>query len=420
YSVTKTAIDGTFVKGRDAFDSLLQIEDDAKFEITKHSGKVKNQFDDYDYILNTLDIKNEKKPHKKEPDLKKQMVFESDKKELKNKEPSRLVADSVNDSVDDLNNVKESLKVPLADNEQSKEVDDSAELSEKISENLSVNNQESLKEEDSNDENLEECEFHHDTMPVDLEELTLLEPEKMAVPVMRNSLPPAIIPGVPPLVLQLQKSNKRLKFFVVLLLAALIGSLYFNYKHSKTDSVSIVSGESGDLISGNISDTAKNITSVVRAKTPTNKKDSDTDIDSAQIVDPVKVEKESPVNKELPVNKESNDKNLTTIEKMMGESPKKKVIEEPPKKKVVEDPAQVKVSVPKKSSEKTGTLNITLNNSTKEDVEILIDGRKKGKAPLSVKLKKGLHEITFIKNGERTIRIVSIKDDQTKTISPNF
>ncbi len=70
---------------------------------------------------------------------------------------------------------------------------------------------------------------------------------------------------------------------------------------------------------------------------------------------------------------------------------------------------------PAKPAEDTGTLVV---KAPSEDVPVfvLVDGISRGKAPVRVKLKSGIHEVVFSANGRRAMRMVPIREDKTKTI----
>ena len=50
-------------------------------------------------------------------------------------------------------------------------------------------------------------------------------------------------------------------------------------------------------------------------------------------------------------------------------------------------------------------------------VLVMVDGISRGKSPAKVKLSPGLHEVTFMKDGKKKIRMVPIRPDATKTIT---
>jgi hypothetical protein len=64
----------------------------------------------------------------------------------------------------------------------------------------------------------------------------------------------------------------------------------------------------------------------------------------------------------------------------------------------------------------SGVLSISLPPYATSKIKVLIDGKPRGTAPLKVKLPVGIHELTFIMNGKRSLRMVSIKDGRIKSI----
>jgi len=84
-----------------------------------------------------------------------------------------------------------------------------------------------------------------------------------------------------------------------------------------------------------------------------------------------------------------------------------------------EEPAPVVKKIEKKKEER-GTLNILAPSGNSATIEVLVDGRRKGAIPATLSLSPGLHEITFIRGGQRTIRMVSIKEGVTKEVTPSF
>ena len=63
-----------------------------------------------------------------------------------------------------------------------------------------------------------------------------------------------------------------------------------------------------------------------------------------------------------------------------------------------------------------GSLSISLPPYATGVVKVLIDGKPRGNAPLKVTLPVGIHELTFIADGKRSLRMVSIKEGRTKSI----
>ncbi len=81
---------------------------------------------------------------------------------------------------------------------------------------------------------------------------------------------------------------------------------------------------------------------------------------------------------------------------------------EEPEEKPSEKPAPLKSS--------SGALSIALPPYVTSKVKVLIDGKPRGTAPLKVTLPVGIHELTFISDGKRSLRMVSIKEGRTKNI----
>jgi hypothetical protein len=70
----------------------------------------------------------------------------------------------------------------------------------------------------------------------------------------------------------------------------------------------------------------------------------------------------------------------------------------------------------KSGNKEVGTLSV-LAPGDGSDVFVLVDGTSKGKAPLKTSLAPGLHEVVFTAGGKRSMRMVPVKADQTKTIT---
>ena len=70
-----------------------------------------------------------------------------------------------------------------------------------------------------------------------------------------------------------------------------------------------------------------------------------------------------------------------------------------------------------KRPESTGTLAVTVPAGAAGPIDVSVDGKKRGKAPLKLKLTPGLHEVVFSSGGKRTMRMVSVKEGATKSIA---
>jgi hypothetical protein len=72
----------------------------------------------------------------------------------------------------------------------------------------------------------------------------------------------------------------------------------------------------------------------------------------------------------------------------------------------------------KKETEAAGEVGTLVVKAPPEDapVFVLVDGISRGKAPVRVKLKPGIHEVVFSADGRRAMRMVPIREDKTKTI----
>jgi CheY-like chemotaxis protein len=64
----------------------------------------------------------------------------------------------------------------------------------------------------------------------------------------------------------------------------------------------------------------------------------------------------------------------------------------------------------------TGKLSVTPAADVEGDVAVSVDGKPHGNAPLSLELPVGLHEVAYTVDGQRTLRMVSIKAGETKRI----
>jgi len=97
---------------------------------------------------------------------------------------------------------------------------------------------------------------------------------------------------------------------------------------------------------------------------------------------------------------------------------------EAPKEKPKEPPTEAPKEKPKEEPKATpaaaggtGTLKVAAPADAPGPIKVAVDGKTRGTAPLSLDLEPGLHEVTFTLGGERTLRMVSIKSGQTKTIT---
>jgi len=72
----------------------------------------------------------------------------------------------------------------------------------------------------------------------------------------------------------------------------------------------------------------------------------------------------------------------------------------------------------KREPEATGEVGTLVVKAPAENVPVfvLVDGVSRGKAPIRVKLKPGIHEVVFSADGRRAMRMVPIREDKTKTI----
>ncbi|MBN2343552.1 MAG: hypothetical protein JXX29_23595 [Deltaproteobacteria bacterium] len=68
----------------------------------------------------------------------------------------------------------------------------------------------------------------------------------------------------------------------------------------------------------------------------------------------------------------------------------------------------------------TGVLKVSLPAGANSPVTIAVDGKKRGKAPRILKLSPGLHEVTFTMDGKNSLKMVSIKEGETKEVTPKF
>jgi hypothetical protein len=68
-----------------------------------------------------------------------------------------------------------------------------------------------------------------------------------------------------------------------------------------------------------------------------------------------------------------------------------------------------------KAPENTGTLVVKAPDGDAA-VFVLVDGISRGKAPVKVRLKPGIHEVVFSADGRRAMRMVPIREEKTKTI----
>lgn len=92
------------------------------------------------------------------------------------------------------------------------------------------------------------------------------------------------------------------------------------------------------------------------------------------------------------------------------------VKEEPPPEKKPVEKEEPPPAAPAAAGGK-GTLVVAAPADAPGPIKVAVDGKARGNAPVKVDLAPGLHEVTFTFGGERTIRMVSIKADQTKNIT---
>lgn len=120
--------------------------------------------------------------------------------------------------------------------------------------------------------------------------------------------------------------------------------------------------------------------------------------------------------------KESKKKAPSSAEKRKrkdGEdsSSSRKEKQERAKKRIEEKSKTETASKPKtgvSEDKDTGTLIVKAADGA--SVTVLVDGVSKGRAPIRVKLKPGIHELTFIANGKRSMQVVPIRAGKTKTV----
>jgi CheY-like chemotaxis protein len=63
-----------------------------------------------------------------------------------------------------------------------------------------------------------------------------------------------------------------------------------------------------------------------------------------------------------------------------------------------------------------GKLSVTVPPDSPGPVTVTVDGQPRGNAPLTIPLSAGLHEVVFSSQGKRTMRMVSIQADATKSV----
>lgn len=87
-----------------------------------------------------------------------------------------------------------------------------------------------------------------------------------------------------------------------------------------------------------------------------------------------------------------------------------------------EDKQVAKEQQKKKAKERgpTGKLRVRAPDGATSRIRILVDGRRRGNAPKTIRLSPGLHEVTFIMDGKEALRMVSIKADDVKDVTPKF
>jgi len=68
----------------------------------------------------------------------------------------------------------------------------------------------------------------------------------------------------------------------------------------------------------------------------------------------------------------------------------------------------------------TGTLVVSQQPGLNKPVEVFVDGKRMGVAPLTLTLKPGLHEVKFVAGGSSSIRMVQIVKGMTKKVAPSI
>ncbi len=101
--------------------------------------------------------------------------------------------------------------------------------------------------------------------------------------------------------------------------------------------------------------------------------------------------------------------------KRLQEAEEEGAVEEP-EEKPEEAPEEAPAKKPASVESAGGALSISLPPYATGKVKVLVDGKPRGTVPLKVTLSVGIHELTFITDGKRSIRMVSIKEGRTKTI----
>ncbi|MFO8070914.1 MAG: response regulator [Polyangia bacterium] len=71
----------------------------------------------------------------------------------------------------------------------------------------------------------------------------------------------------------------------------------------------------------------------------------------------------------------------------------------------------------KEPAKQAGVLVIGAPPGAEGPIRVAVDGRPRGRAPLTLELSAGLHEVTFSAGGKRTLRMVSIKPGKTKNVT---
>ncbi len=71
----------------------------------------------------------------------------------------------------------------------------------------------------------------------------------------------------------------------------------------------------------------------------------------------------------------------------------------------------------KEPAKQAGVLVIGAPPDAEDPIRVAVDGKPRGRAPLTLKLSAGLHEVAFSAGGKRTLRMVSIKPGKTKNVT---
>ncbi|MBN2525604.1 MAG: hypothetical protein JXR76_04360 [Deltaproteobacteria bacterium] len=247
------------------------------------------------------------------------------------------------------------------------------------------------------------------------------------------------IPSPPPVPLtRSQRDVRRILWPVAVgVLLLLLGvSLYFNLSGAEQKAALTKDVKSGETGLSSAADMAEpgDKTSAGKGDKSASEKDStasstaagdDDDSDKANAVESAQKGKtrtdanEHESTPKATASKAGNKKAASTRQRRPNNR-EKVTAKRPVSKNVVENASEPPSPSDASGDGPSGRLRVSVPAGTTGDIRIFVDGAKKGKAPRILRLPPGLHEVRFEMDGKIQLKMVNIRQGETKDVTPRF